>query len=63
MGKELDSYITAKRHFLSRLRMDPTGFKSMTSPSTLFLKGKKVPIEKDLTATTNTNLSSSKLNY
>ena len=43
--------------------MDPMGFKSMTSPSTLFLKGKEVPIEKDLTATTNTNLSSPKLNY
>ena len=63
MGKELDSYITAKRHFLSRLHMDPTGFKSMTSPSTLFLKGKVVPIEKDLTTTTNTNLSFPKLNY
>ena len=63
MGKKLDSYITAKRHFLSRLHMDLVGFKSMTSPSTLFLKGKVVPIEKDLTTTTNTNLSFPKLNY
>lgn len=43
--------------------MDLVGFKSMTSPSTLLLKGKEVPIEKNLTATTDTNLSSPKLNY
>ena len=62
-GKELNSYITAKRNYLSRLHMHSAGFKSMTLPSTQLCsyKVRSCQLNKILLATTNRNLSCTKL--